>query len=192
MANKNLKYFMREESRQEQIFQVPAPARFVDENGKVVQMEVKKLHNDTIAKINDMYKSRTPMKDKKGNYIVQNGEVVFKTEKDIAARVVWYGARALKEAPYVDEFRAIERDFPNFSFNLALDRPDPEADAAGEKYTPGFVHNVLYENYLKNHQAPEDCIYLMCGPPMMIASVVKMLDSLGVPSENILYDNFGS
>ncbi len=82
--------------------------------------------------------------------------------------------------------------FPNFSFHLALDRPDPEADAAGVKYTPGFVHNVLYENYLKNHQAPEDCIYLMCGPPMMIASVVKMLDSLGVPPENILYDNFGS
>ena len=67
-----------------------------------------------------------------------------------------------------------------------------EADAAGVNYTPGFVHNVLYENYLKNHQAPEDCIYLMCGPPMMIASVVKMLDDLGVPSENILYDNFGS
>ena len=66
MANKNLKYFMREESRQEQIFQVPAPARFVDEKGEVVQMEVKKLHNDTIAKINDMYKSRTPMKDKRG------------------------------------------------------------------------------------------------------------------------------
>ena len=82
MTNKNLKYFMREESRQEQIFQIPAPARFVDEKGEVLQMEVKKLHNDTIAKINDMYKSRTPMKDKKGNYIVQNGEVVFKTEKD--------------------------------------------------------------------------------------------------------------
>ncbi len=117
---------------------------------------------------------------------------LFKTEKTSRRVSFWYGARALKEAPYVDEFRAIERDFPNFSFNLALDRPDPEADAAGEKYTPGFVHNVLYENYLKNHQAPEDCIYLMCGPPMMIASVVKMLDSLGVPSENILYDNFGS
>ena len=117
---------------------------------------------------------------------------LFKTEKTSRRVSFWYGARALKEAPYVDEFRAIERDFPNFSFNLALDRPDPEADAAGEKYTPGFVHNVLYENYLINHQAPEDCIYLMCGPPMMIASVVKMLDSLGVPSENILYDNFGS
>ncbi len=117
---------------------------------------------------------------------------LFKTEKTSRPVSFWYGARALKEAPYVDEFRAIEKDFPNFSFNLALDRPDPEADAAGEKYTPGFVHNVLYENYLKHHQAPEDCIYLMCGPPMMIASVVKMLDSLGVPSENILYDNFGS
>lgn len=82
MANKNLKYFMRDESKQEQVFQVPAPARFVDEKGEVVQMEVKKLHNDVIAKINDMYKSRIPMKDKKGNYIVQNGEVVFRSEKD--------------------------------------------------------------------------------------------------------------
>ena len=117
---------------------------------------------------------------------------LFKTEKTKRPVSFWYGARALKEAPYVDEFHAIEKEFPNFKFNLALDRPDPEADAAGVKYTPGFVHNVLYENYLKNHQAPEDCIYLMCGPPMMIASVVKMLDNLGVPPENILYDNFGS
>ena len=117
---------------------------------------------------------------------------LFKTEKTKRPVSFWYGARALKEAPYVDEFHAIEKEFLNFKFNLALDRPDPEADAAGGKYTPGFVHNVLYENYLKNHQAPEDCIYLMCGPPMMIASVVKMLDDLGVPSENILYDNFGS
>ncbi len=82
MASKNLKYFMREDSKQEQVFQVPAPDRFVDENGEVVQMEVKKLHNDAIARINDMYKSRIPMKDKKGNYIVQNGEVIFRTEKD--------------------------------------------------------------------------------------------------------------
>ena len=98
----------------------------------------------------------------------------------------------MKEAPYLHEFHEIEEEFPNFKFNLALDRPDPEADVAGVPYTPGFVHNVLYENYLKHHQAPEDCIYLMCGPPMMISSVVKMLDSLGVPPENILYDNFGS
>ena len=117
---------------------------------------------------------------------------LFKPEKTDRPVSFWYGARALKEVPYLDEFHQIEKDFPNFSFNLALDRPDPEADAAGVKYTPGFVHNVLYENYLKNHQAPEDCIYLMCGPPMMIASVVKMLDNLGVPPENILYDNFGS
>ena len=117
---------------------------------------------------------------------------LFKTEKTDRPVSFWYGARAMKEAPYLDEFHQIEKDFPNFKFNLALDRPDPEADAAGVAYTPGFVHNVLYENYLKNHQAPEDCIYLMCGPPMMISSVVKMLDNLGVPPENILYDNFGS
>ncbi|MCX4323763.1 MAG: hypothetical protein OSJ59_12445 [Lachnospiraceae bacterium] len=82
MASKNLKYFMREDSKQEQIFQVPAPARFVDEKGEVVQMEVKKLHNETIDKINNIYKSRTPMKDRNGNYIVQNGDVVFRAEKD--------------------------------------------------------------------------------------------------------------
>ncbi len=117
---------------------------------------------------------------------------LFKTEKTSRKVSFWYGARALKEAPYVHEFQEIERDFPNFTFNLALDRPDPEADAAGVKYTAGFVHNVLYENYLKNHEDPEGCIYLMCGPPMMISAVVNMLDSLGVPPENILYDNFGS
>ena len=104
----------------------------------------------------------------------------------------FYGARALNEVFYLDDFLQLEKEFPNFSFHLALDRPDPEADAAGVKYTPGFVHNVLYENYLKHHQAPEDCIYLMCGPPMMIASVVKMLDSLGVPPEHILHDTLGS
>ena len=65
----------------------------------------------------------------------------------------------------MEDFRGIEKDFPNFKFNLALDRPDPEADAAGEKYTAGFVHNVLFENYLKNHEEPESCLYLMCGPP---------------------------
>lgn len=117
---------------------------------------------------------------------------LFKTEKTKRPVSFWYGARALKEAPYMEDYAQIEKDFPNFSFHLALDRPDPEADKAGVKYTAGFVHNVLYENYLKNHEEPEGCIYLMCGPPMMIASVVKMLDSLGVPPENILYDNFGS
>ena len=117
---------------------------------------------------------------------------LFKTEKTKRPVSFWYGARALKEAPYIHEFHEIEEQFPNFSFHLALDRPDPDADAAGVPYKAGFVHNVLYENYLKNHEDPEGCIYLMCGPPMMISSVVKMLDSLGVPPENILYDNFGS
>ena len=117
---------------------------------------------------------------------------LFKTEKTKRPVSFWYGARALKEAPYMDEFNQIQEEFPNFKMNLALDRPDPEADAKGVAYTAGFVHNVLYENYLKNHEAPEDCIYLMCGPPMMIGAVVNMLDSLGVPPENILYDNFGS
>ena len=117
---------------------------------------------------------------------------LFKTEKTNRPVSFWYGARAVKEAPYMEDFRGIEKDFPNFKFNLALDRPDPEADAAGEKYTAGFVHNVLFENYLKNHEEPESCLYLMCGPPMMVASVEKMLDSLGVPKENILYDNFGA
>ncbi|MDE7355199.1 MAG: NADH:ubiquinone reductase (Na(+)-transporting) subunit F [Rikenellaceae bacterium] len=117
---------------------------------------------------------------------------LFKTEKTKRPVSFWYGARALKEAPYLEEFSQIEKDFPNFSFHLALDRPDPEADAAGVPYKVGFVHNVLYENYLKQHEDPEGCLYLMCGPPMMISSVVGMLDSLGVPPENILYDNFGS
>ena len=92
----------------------------------------------------------------------------------------------------MEDYAEIEREFPNFKFNLALDRPDPEADAAGVDYKVGFVHNVLFENYLKNHEDPEGCIYLMCGPPMMVGAVEKLLDSLGVPPENILYDNFGA
>lgn len=116
---------------------------------------------------------------------------LFKTEKTKRPVSFWYGARALKEVPYLDEFRQIERDSPNFSFNLALDRPDPIADKTGVKYTAGFVHNVLLENYLNSHKEPEGCLYLMCGPPMMISAVENMLDDLGVPPENILYDNFG-
>ncbi len=116
---------------------------------------------------------------------------LFKTEKSGRPVSFYYGARALKEVPYLDEFREIERDFPNFKFNLALDRPDPVADEKGERYTAGFVHQVLYETYLKQHEEPENCLYLMCGPPMMISAVENMLDELGVPAENILYDNFG-
>lgn len=103
----------------------------------------------------------------------------------------FYGARALNEVFYLDDFLGIEKEFPNFHFHLALDRPDPAADAAGVKYTPGFVHNVMYDTYLKNHEAPEDIEYYMCGPGPMSKAVVNMLDNLGVASESIMYDNFG-
>ncbi len=103
----------------------------------------------------------------------------------------FYGARALNEVFYLDDFRQLERDFPNFHFHLALDRPDPAADAAGVKYTPGFVHQVMLNTYLKDHEAPEDVEYYMCGPGPMSAAVVSMLDSLGVDPESIMYDNFG-
>ncbi len=116
---------------------------------------------------------------------------LFKTEKTNRKVNFFYGARSLKEAFYLEDYAQIEKEFPNFKFHLALDRPDPEADKAGVPYVAGFVHNVLYETYLKNHEAPEDILYLMCGPPMMAQSVVNLLDSLGVPSENILFDNFG-
>ena len=92
---------------------------------------------------------------------------------------------------YLEDFLQIEKDFPNFTFHLALDRPDPAADAAGVKYTPGFVHNVIYETYLKNHEAPEDIEYYMCGPGPMSKAVEKMLDDLGVPAQNLMFDNFG-
>ena len=103
----------------------------------------------------------------------------------------FYGARALNEVFYLDDFHQLEKDFPNFHFHLALDRPDPAADAAGVKYTPGFVHQVMYNTYLKGHEAPEDIDYYMCGPGPMSKAVVGMLDSLGVEPESIMYDNFG-
>ncbi len=103
----------------------------------------------------------------------------------------FYGARALNEVFYLEDFLALEKEYPNFHFHLALDRPDPAADAAGVKYTPGFVHKVMYETYLKDHEAPEDVEYYMCGPGPMSKSVVDMLDSLGVEPASIMYDNFG-
>lgn len=103
----------------------------------------------------------------------------------------FYGARALNEVFYLNDFLQLEKEFSNFHFHLALDRPDPAADAAGVKYTPGFVHTVMYETYLKNHEAPEDIEYYMCGPGPMSKAVVNMLDSLGVESSSIMYDNFG-
>ena len=103
----------------------------------------------------------------------------------------FYGARALNEVFYLDDFLNLEKEYPNFHFHLALDRPDPAADAAGVKYTPGFVHQVIYDTYLKNHENPEDIEYYMCGPGPMSKAVEGMLDSLGVDPENIHYDNFG-
>jgi Na+-transporting NADH:ubiquinone oxidoreductase subunit F len=103
----------------------------------------------------------------------------------------FYGARALNEVFYLQDFLQLEKDFPNFHFHLALDRPDPAADVQGVRYTAGFVHNVMYETYLKDHPAPEDIEYYMCGPGPMSAAVVNMLDNLGVAPENILYDDFG-
>lgn len=104
----------------------------------------------------------------------------------------FYGARALNEVFYLEDFLQIEKDFPNFKFHLALDRPDPAADAAGVSYTAGFVHNVIYETYLKNHEAPEDIEYYMCGPGPMSKAVGKMLDDLGVPPKNLMFDDFGA
>ncbi len=103
----------------------------------------------------------------------------------------FYGARALNEVFYLEDFLQLEKEFPNFKFHLALDRPDPAADEAGVKYTPGFVHEVIYKTYLKDHESPEDIEYYMCGPGPMSAAVNKMLDSLGVAPESIHYDNFG-
>lgn len=103
----------------------------------------------------------------------------------------FYGARALNEVFYLNDFLELEKEFPNFKFHLALDRPDPAADAAGVKYTAGFVHQVIYDTYLKDHDSPEDIEYYMCGPGPMSAAVNKMLDSLGVDPSNIHYDNFG-
>ena len=103
----------------------------------------------------------------------------------------FYGARSLSEVFYLEDFQQLEKDFPNFHFHLALDRPDPAADAAGVKYTAGFVAPVMRDTYLAAHEAPEDCEYYMCGPAMMSKTVNDLLDSLGVDPASIHYDNFG-
>lgn len=101
----------------------------------------------------------------------------------------WYGARSLREAFYTGEFDELAAAHPNFSWHLALSEPQPEDDWSGPV---GFIHDVLYEQYLKQHAAPEDCEYYLCGPPMMNAAVIKLLDDLGVEEENVLLDDFGS
>jgi Na+-transporting NADH:ubiquinone oxidoreductase subunit F len=100
----------------------------------------------------------------------------------------WYGARSLREAFYVDHFDKIQAENPNFKWHLALSEPRPEDNWKGYK---GFIHQVLFENYLKNHPAPEDCEFYICGPPMMNEAVFKMLHNLGVEPENIFFDDFG-
>ena len=100
----------------------------------------------------------------------------------------WYGARSLREVFYEDELRDIEKNNPNFKFNLALSEPMPEDNWTG--YT-GFIHQVALDNYLSKHPEPEDIEYYLCGPPMMNSAVLKMLDQLGVPPENIALDDFG-
>ncbi|WHP30470.1 NADH:ubiquinone reductase (Na(+)-transporting) subunit F [Trabulsiella odontotermitis] len=100
----------------------------------------------------------------------------------------WYGARSLREMFYDNEFEQLARENPNFTFHVALSDAQPEDNWMG--YT-GFIHNVLYENYLRDHPAPEDCEFYMCGPPVMNAAVIKMLKDLGVEDDNILLDDFG-
>lgn len=101
----------------------------------------------------------------------------------------WYGGRSLRELFYIDDFKKIEAENPNFKFNIALSAPLPDDNWTG--YV-GNIHEVLFENYLKNHEAPEDIEYYLCGPPMMTQAVLKMLDNLGVPKDNIMFDDFGS
>jgi Na+-transporting NADH:ubiquinone oxidoreductase subunit F len=99
----------------------------------------------------------------------------------------WYGARSMREVFYAEEYDALAAEFPNFSWNLALSDAQPEDNWTG---MTGFIHNVVHENYLDEHVAPEDCEYYMCGPPMMNSAVINMLNSLGVESENIRLDEF--
>ena len=113
---------------------------------------------------------------------------MFHTEKTGRKVTYWYGARSLREVFYDDEFHAIEKNFPNFKFNLALSEPMPEDNWTG--YT-GFIHQVVLDNYLSKHPEPEEIEFYLCGPPMMNSAVFKMLDNLGVPKENIAFDDFG-
>ncbi|GIX21998.1 MAG: Na(+)-translocating NADH-quinone reductase subunit F [Gammaproteobacteria bacterium] len=108
-----------------------------------------------------------------------------KTKRKIS---FWYGARSKKETFYVEDFNRLAAEHDNFEWHIALSDPKPEDEWTG--FT-GFIHEVIYENYLKDHPAPEDCEYYMCGPPMMIAACTKMLEDLGVERDNIFFDDFG-
>lgn len=114
---------------------------------------------------------------------------LFHTVKTGRKVTFWYGARSKKEIFYEDHFRAIEKDFPNFKFTIALSEPLPEDNWTGSK---GFIHQVIHDEYLSQHEAPEDVEYYLCGPPMMNDAVTKMLYDLGVPDEMVAFDDFGS
>jgi Na+-transporting NADH:ubiquinone oxidoreductase subunit F len=115
---------------------------------------------------------------------------LFHTLKETKKNITfWYGARSWKEVFYYEQFKAIEKEFPNFKFNLALSEPEEGDNWEGPV---GFIHQVIYDNYLSQHEEPEDIDYYMCGPPMMNDAVQKMLYDLGVPDENVLFDDFGS
>ena len=114
---------------------------------------------------------------------------LFHTVKETKKKVsFWYGARSWREVFYYEEFMDIQNRFPNFSFNLALSDPQPEDNWTGNK---GFIHQVIYDQYLSKHDEPEEIDYYLCGPPMMNSAVNKMLYDLGVPDENVLFDDFG-
>ena len=111
----------------------------------------------------------------------------LKKKKSTRKISFWYGARSLQEAFYQEDFNQLEKEFDNFTWTLALSEPLPEDNWDGPA---GFIHQVLYDNYLKNHAEPDDCEYYLCGPPLMIEAVLKLLDNLGVEPEDILFDDF--
>jgi len=113
---------------------------------------------------------------------------LFLTKRTTRKTTFWYGARSKREIFYEEHFRKIEREFPNFKFVIALSEPKPEDNWTG--FT-GFIHQVIYDQYLSKHEAPEDIEYYICGPPLMLQAVLKMLDELGVPREMIAFDDFG-
>jgi Na+-transporting NADH:ubiquinone oxidoreductase subunit F len=112
----------------------------------------------------------------------------FDTQHTDRKATFWYGGRSIRELFYLDDFERIEKNNPNFKFNVALSEPKPEDNWTG--YT-GFIHQVILDNYLSKHPEPEEIEYYLCGPPQMNDAVQKMLDNLGVPAENIAFDDFG-
>lgn len=123
---------------------------------------------------------------------------LFHTEKTDRKVSYWYGGRSKRELFYLDHFHKIEDEFPNFNFHIGLSEPLPEdnwkekksLEDEGDGYV-GFIHQCLYDNYLKDHPEPEEVEFYLCGPPLMNAAVLKMLDDMGVPEENIRFDDFG-